>query len=281
MRTDLHTHSSYSDGTDTPAEILKKAAAADLGMIALTDHDTTEGWVEAEEAVSATGVGLIRGMEVSCVYYGLSIHILSYLHDPVHSQLAEVTTNLRFARKNRIRIMAERLSEDFPIDYDSVLLCAGNASTLGRPHIADALVRAGVIPTRDDAFTHILSPRGPYYEPIPAITPQDAIRLIHEAGGVAVFAHPFASSRGRVVTPQLMQDIISAGLDGVEIEHRDNSSAGRETLRTLAAEHDLIITGSSDYHGMGKINRLGENTTEWHMVERILAKAQGNTPLVP
>ncbi|WP_349829497.1 PHP domain-containing protein [Brevibacterium litoralis] len=276
MVIDIHTHSRFSDGTQSPAELVAEAAEGGVDVIGLTDHDTTAGWSEAAEAAAAHGIGLLRGMEISCRYEGISVHLLSYLHDPgADQELMQAVTGSRVSRETRARTIVERLAADFPLTYDDVLAQAGPDSTIGRPHIADALVAAGLAPDRSAAFEGILSSRGKYYVPTPVISALDAIRMVHAAGGVAVFAHPRASARGRVVPDTGMRAMIEAGLDGLEIDHRDNPPADREDLRALAAAHDLLVTGSSDYHGTGKPNRLGEHHTAPEMLERIAARATG------
>ncbi|HJG78882.1 MAG TPA: PHP domain-containing protein [Brevibacterium senegalense] len=279
MRADLHTHSRFSDGTQTPAELVAEAAAVDLDVIALTDHDTTRGWPDAVEAAQRAGVGLVRGMEVSCRWDGISVHILCYLHDPVGAEITHTVEQARHDRLTRSRIMVERLAEDFPITWEDVQRIAGPDATIGRPHIADALVAAGVVEDRSEAFVRLLAGSGPYYVALPVVSPVEAIGMIHDAGGAAVFAHPLAAARGRVVPDAGMRAIIAAGLDGLEIDHRDNPPAGRERLRVLAARHDLLTTGSSDYHGTGKPNRLGEHTTERSQLAALLDRTTGAEPI--
>ena len=276
MRIDLHTHSNVSDGTETPAELIAAAAAAGLDVVALTDHDQTTGWAAARAKAAELGIGFVPGMEITCQdSHGISVHLLSYLHDPAYQPLLDelaVALNSRIVRAQRI---VERLAEDYPISWELVAEHCQPGSTVGRPHIADALVAAGVVAHRNEAFANILSSRSRYYVSHPAINPAAAVRLVREAGGVPVFAHPKASLRGRVVPDSTIQEMIEAGLAGVEVYHRDNSAQGKEQLLALAKEHDLIVTGSSDYHGTGKLNRLGENLTEPDMLERILAQGTG------
>src|SRR5699024_10414059 len=186
------------------------------------------------------------------------------------------------ARDDRIIrswLMVDRLSQDFPVTWEDVERVAGPDATIGRPHIADALVAVGVVGDRTEAFGRLLTGSGPYYVALPVISPVDAIGMIHDAGGAAVFAHPLASARGRVVPEAGMRAIIAAGLDGLEVDHRDNPPAGRARLRTLAAERGLLVTGSSDYHGTGKPNQLGEHTTERSQLLALLDRTSGTAPL--
>ncbi|WP_309080092.1 PHP domain-containing protein [Zhihengliuella sp.] len=276
MLIDLHAHSRISDGTETPRELVRAAAEAGLDVVALTDHDQTAGWDEAAAAAREFGVGLVPGMEVSCMTgSGISVHLLSYLHDPADSALLAEVGRARDSRMHRARRMVDLLGEDFPISWETVMEHTAEGATIGRPHIADALVATGVVPTRSRAFDTMLSHRSRYYVGHYALDPVEAVRLVAAAGGVPVFAHPVASERGRVVGEDVLQAMIAAGLAGLEIDHRDNPEPGRRRLRQLAAAHGLIVTGSSDYHGTGKPNRLGENTTAPEMLERILAAGTG------
>jgi predicted metal-dependent phosphoesterase TrpH len=165
--------------------------------------------------------------------------------------------------------MVTLLAEDYPLSWDDVIHHVAPGATLGRPHIADALVAAGVVADRSEAFTSILTSHSRYFVQHYAPEPALAVELVRAAGGVPVFAHPVASSRGRVVGESTYHDMIDAGLSGLEVNHRDNPEEGREFLRKLAARHGLLVTGSSDYHGLGKPNRLGENLTAPDVLERI------------
>ncbi|MCC9173199.1 PHP domain-containing protein [Arthrobacter sp. zg-Y179] len=282
MRIDLHTHSCVSDGTEQPADVIASAAKAGLDAIALTDHDTTAGWADAAAAAQEHGITFVPGMEVSCrSSEGISVHVLSYLHDPAHPGLLEEIARSRAARVTRAELMVQRLAEDFPIDWDSVQEQVAPGATIGRPHIADALVAAGVVPNRSAAFSGILTARSPYFVAHYAPDPARAVELVRQAGGVPVFAHPVASSRGRVVGEETFTEMIDAGLLGVEVNHRDNPEQGREWLRRLAKDNDLLVTGSSDYHGTGKPNLLGEFTTEPAVLERIAALGTGAAVVGP
>ncbi|WAL40491.1 PHP domain-containing protein [Brevibacterium sp. BRM-1] len=276
MTIDAHTHSRRSDGTQAPAELIADAAASGIAVLGLTDHDTVSGWDESARAAREHGVGLLRGMEVSCHWEGISVHLLSYLHDPRGAELTATADAAREARLRRTRTMAERLAEDFPITWEGVRAQAGDGATIGRPHLADALVAAGVVPDRSAAFAQILSGASKYYVSLPTISPVDAIRMVREAGGVSVFAHPMAASRGRVVPREGFAQMIAAGLDGLEVDHRDNPPEARERLRAIAADNGLLTTGSSDYHGAGKPNRLGEHSTAPEQLAALVERASGS-----
>lgn len=261
MRIDLHTHSTASDGTDAPGDVVRAAARAGLDVVALTDHDTTAGWSEAAEAALETGVALVRGTEISARAESTSVHLLSYLHDPADPALAAVFARVCAARDVRAQEMVERLAVDFPLRWEDVLDQTALGTTIGRPHIADALVAAGHAPDRSAAFAAMLSPDAPYYVPHYAPEAVDVVDAVLAAGGVPVFAHPGAVERGRIVSDRVVRALAEAGLAGLEVAHRDNGPEQRLRLSRLAHELDLLVTGSSDYHGSGKHNQLGEHTT--------------------
>lgn len=274
MAFDLHTHSDLSDGTTSPAEVVSEAARAGLHGVAITDHDTTAGWEAAEEAAAEHQIALVRGMELSTVSAnGIAVHVLSYLHDPTNVDLLAEIAKSRNARYTRAKRMTELLAEDFPITWDLVKQQTTVESTIGRPHLADALVQVGAVPNRSAAFDSILRGGSKYYVPHYAPDPVLGVELIRAAGGVPVFAHPKAKVRGRVVEERLFYDMLDAGLAGVEVYHRDNSGSGKAWLLDFAKEHDLLVTGSSDYHGAGKPNRIGEHVTPRATVEAIEAQA--------
>jgi len=278
VRIDLHAHSNVSDGTQPPAEVIASAAEAGLDVVALTDHDSTDGWAEAAAAARQLGVALVPGMEVSCrTREGVSVHLLSYLHDPSHSGLLEEITKSKDARFTRAERMVSLLAEDYPLSWDDVIHQVAPGATMGRPHIADALVAAGVVADRTEAFESILTSRSRYWVQHYAPEPADAVALVRDAGGVPVFAHPVASSRGRIVGDRTYREMIDAGLAGLEIDHRDNPEEGRVFLRRLADRHGLLVTGSSDYHGAGKPNLLGENLTAPEALARIEELGTGSS----
>ncbi|PFG40588.1 hypothetical protein ATJ97_3118 [Georgenia soli] len=277
-RIDPHTHSDASDGTDSPSDLLRAAARARLDVVGLTDHDTVRGWEEAASAVGETGVALLRGAEVSCQHRGISVHLLAYLHDPAEPRLAEEMERSRRSRLDRAETMVDRIAEDYPITWELVRAQAAEGATIGRPHIADALVAAGVVPDRSTSFETLLSVRGPYYVPYHAPDAVETVEMVRAAGGVPVMAHPRAGVRGRVVTDAVIEAMTDAGLFALEIDHRDHTPAAVAELEALAARLGLERTGSSDYHGDGKPNVLGERTTAPAVLERI--EAEGALPVV-
>ena len=278
MRIDLHTHSRASDGTQAPAELVASARDAGLDVVALTDHDTTAGWDEAAEAARDLGVALVRGTEVSARSRGVSVHLLSYLQDPGHPALADELARAAESRVTRARSIVELLARDVPITWQDVLDQARDAVVVGRPHIADALVARGVVPDRDAAFAHLLRSDGPYHVDHYAPAAPVAVAAVRASGGVPVFAHPAADARGRIVPDDVFDELAEAGLAGLEVHHRDHSPAQRERLLAIADRLGLLVTGSSDYHGTGKLNRLGENLTAPQVLEEIVR--QGATEVV-
>ncbi|MGC0420615.1 PHP domain-containing protein [Embleya sp. AB8] len=282
MRIDLHTHSTASDGTDSPAELVRAARAVGLDVVALTDHDTTAGWAAAVEALPA-GLTLVRGAEISCVAEGgISLHMLAYLFDPAEPEFARARELVRTDRVRRAEAMVERCRElGAPITWARVReIAAGGA--VGRPHVATALVEAGVVADVSGAFTaEWLKDGGRAFVPKYEIHAVDAVRLITGAGGVAVFAHPGATKRGRTVSDDTIAELAAAGLAGVEVDHLDHDDAMRVHLRGLAKELRLITTGSSDYHGTRKTINLGEITTDPESYGAIAELATGARPITP
>lgn len=275
MRIDLHTHSTASDGTQRPADVVASARAAGLDVVALTDHDTTAGWDEAATAAAAARIGLVRGMEVSCLRDGVSVHLLAYLFDPADPGLIGEIEHARSSRATRMDRMVDALAADgIPITVAAVRRHMSAGATMGRPHLADALVTAGVVADRREAFDRYLHDDSPYYVSHYAVDPARAVELVRAAGGVSVLAHPFSMNRRLRLTDALVADMIDAGLDGIEVHHRDHDDDGVARASSLARVHGLVPTGSSDYHGAGKPNRLGENTTDPDAFERLLERAR-------
>jgi 3',5'-nucleoside bisphosphate phosphatase len=275
---DLHTHSSVSDGTQTPAQLIRAAIAAGLGTVGLTDHDSTAGWQEAFNAASGTGLTVIPGMELSTRHGWKSVHLLAYLFDPTNAAMIAETARIRQARLHRAESIVQKLAADYDIEWADVVAQTTEGATVGRPHIADALVAKGHVATRSDAFASILHPRNGYFEPHYAPEPLAAVKLVRAAGGVPVLAHPGTRGRDDVIPADKLEALVDAGLFGLEIHHRENTESGRARLFELAERYGLEVTGSSDYHGAGKPNRLAENTTEPQVLERLIATATGTTP---
>lgn len=277
---DLHTHSNASDGTDAPVELIDKAINRKLNVIALTDHDTTRGWDEAIAAVqnhpSNSSIQLVLGSEISCQdENGISIHMLGLLFDPNYEPLREELEKTRENRVSRMEKIVARLNEaGIEITLEEVYAQKKDDATLGRPHLADALIARGHVASREEAFAALLHNKSKFYINHYSPSPVQAIKLIKDAGGVAVIAHPLASQRGRTISLELFDELIAAGLDGVEVDHRDHSENEKGELLRLAIERDLIVTGSSDYHGTGKLNQLAEFTTHPQQWEALEARAR-------
>jgi predicted metal-dependent phosphoesterase TrpH len=283
MRIDLHTHSTASDGTDTPAALVTAAKAAGLDVVALTDHDTSAGWDEAF-AARPPGLTVVPGVEVSCVHHGtdgrrVSLHVLAYLVDPHDPGLQREWARLRESRLTRGEAMVARLAEaGYPITWEQVQALAAGGS-VGRPHIGRALVAAGVVPDVTTAFRHLLNSRAGYYIPKADTDVFEALPLIRRAGGLPVFAHPMAHRRGPVVGDDVVAAMVASGLVGIEVDHPDHDPDDRAHAAALADELGLVPTGSSDYHGSNKATRLGDHTTSPEAWERLLAMPAALTPV--
>lgn len=282
MQIDLHTHSNASDGTDSPAEVVAAAHRTGLDVLALTDHDTVSGWDEAADAAQRLGVGLVRGIEISTKRDGQSIHLLAYLTAPDDRDLMRELELARESRETRMdRIVELLVADGIPVTIEQVRAQLTEGATLGRPHLADALVASGVVEDRDQAFDRFLHNDSPYYVGHYAPDPVRAVELVVAAGGAAVIAHPYTARQSRAVTPELIADLAAAGMLGIEIEHRDHDEVARRELHDLAAELGLVVTGSSDYHGAGKPNLIGENRTSPATLEAIVAACLGTAYLAP
>lgn len=274
MGIDLHAHTSASDGTLTPAELLHDAALAGLTAVAITDHDTTEGWAEAERACRP-GLAVVRGVELSCRSGDVSLHLLGYLFDPSYRPLVAAMERLRESRVGRARRMVAGLvAAGLPVTWEQVQRIAGGV--VGRPHIAQALVGAGLVGSIEEAFgPEWIGTRGRYWVDREELEVLEALRLVREAGGVSVFAHPGAAARGRIVGDEVIAQLAAAGLDGIEVEHPDHLPQMRAHLTRLAGELGLVTTGSSDFHGSNKAVRLGQERTAPEALERLVARASG------
>ena len=275
MRIDLHTHSRVSDGTDSPRELVGAAKRAGLDVVALTDHDTAGGWDEAVEAAYDEGVELVRGMEISTRHDGRGVHLLAYLPDPTYPPLVEELQRVLDGRDLRLPAMLARLNElGIEISAPDVAAVSGDAAASGRPHVADALVRLGVVADREEAFERYLSAGRSAYVDRYAAPLVPLLRIVSEAGGVAVIAHPWGRSRRERPDESDLAALKSAGLAGVEVDHQDHAPEARERLLAIARNLGLVVTGSSDYHGTGKVDHdLGVNSTAPDQYARLLELA--------
>lgn len=266
-RYDLHTHSVFSDGTTRPADIAQEVAASGLAGFALTDHDTIDGWDEARDASRLHRVEFLPGIEITTKFGGQSRHLLAYGIDPSADELFEELAEVRTSRLGRAREMVRRIAADYAITWEAVV--GADDRTIGRPHIADALVTAGYFADRGTAFQRVLHPGTPYYIGTYAIDTVHTIHMVRAAGGVAVLAHPAAERQRGPVTPTDLTALYEAGLFGVELEHPEHRRDWLPTLEHTARELGLVVTGSSDYHGAGKSNRLGEHSSSRAVFDRI------------
>ena len=273
-RIDLHTHSTASDGTTTPTDLVRQAREIGLDVLALTDHDTTAGWAEAASALPP-GLSLVRGAEISCIRDGISLHLLAYLFDPAEPAFAAQRASLRASRLGRAQRMVELLCADgFAVTWEEVQALADG--TVGRPHIARALMAHGIVASIDAAFApEWIGTHGRYWVGKLELDVVTAIELVTGAGGVAVFAHPAASKRGRTVGDEVIAEMAQAGLAGLEVDHVDHDEQERAHLRALAAELHLLTTGSSDFHGTSKTVQLGAHLTSEASYDEIVTRATG------
>ncbi|MFC4584847.1 PHP domain-containing protein [Sphaerisporangium corydalis] len=281
MRIDLHAHSTASDGTDSPGALMREAAAAGLDVVAITDHDTTAGWQAAVDSLPA-GLTLVRGAELSGRWHGgepsIGVHLLAYLFDPEYEPLVAELARVRLSRDVRAENVVAMLNADgVGVTLEEVRGYAAGG-TVGRPHVARALVGRGLVASMDEAFAPEWLGRR-YRLPKADIDVTTAIRLVNEAGGVSVLAHPRAGSRGHVVPDTLIAGMAAAGLWGVEAGHVDHSPEDREHVRALARDLGLRYTGSSDYHGTNKTVRLGAHTTDPAVYVALTTTTTGTPPI--
>jgi len=276
VRIDLHTHSAASDGTDSPAELVREAAAAGLDVVALTDHDATSGWAEAQQAADEAGVTLVPGLEISTTFRHRGVHLLGYLPDPAYPPLLAALDRILAGRTERTPAMVAALRDHgIDITEEDVRREAGGSVAAGRPHVADALVRLGIVRDRTQAFDELLNPGKPGYRNRYAAELEDMIPLLVAAGGVPVIAHPWGRGGGTVLDASALGGLKELGLAGIEVDHQDHRPELREQLRAIGRDLDLVVTGSSDYHGLGKVDHdLGVNTTDPEQYERLLSLAR-------
>ncbi|MDT0202077.1 PHP domain-containing protein [Nocardioides sp. AE5] len=276
MRIDLHTHSRASDGTDSPADLVRAAAGAGLDVLGITDHDTSDGWDEAARAAGDVGIELVRGMEISTRYKGRSVHLLAYLPDPTYPPLVAALDEVLDGRNARVPAILAKLNGLLGLDLEEaeVHRLAGDPAATGRPHIADLLISKGAVADRTEAFERYLKPGRPAYVERNAADLGEMIGIVAAAGGVTVIAHPWGRTDPAGMQQEDLAGLQELGLAGIEIDHQDHSPQARAALRAIAVDLDLVRTGSSDHHGLGKVDHdLGCNTTEPEQYERLVELA--------
>lgn len=270
---DLHAHTLHSDGTETATELVRQAKEAGLEAVAITDHDNTDGWQEALAAGALHGIEVIPGIEISTrLVGGPSIHLLAYLPDPNFEPLANVLRDIRESRGQRVEKIVENLAAVYEITMEDVARFS-KGDAMGRPHIADALMEKGIVKSREEAFATMLHPRGGFTIPQESPSTTDMVRLVRDAGGVPVFAHPATDRKFRPFVEADIEMLVAEGLGGIEVGHRENTPEGKLWLAEMAKKYGVFGTGSSDWHGKGKPNKLGENTTPAEVLTEI--KRQG------
>jgi predicted metal-dependent phosphoesterase TrpH len=281
VRIDLHTHTRASDGTHTAAELVREAKAVGLDVLGVTDHDTAEAWDEAARTASDVEIALVRGIEISTRHLGRGVHLLAYLPDPTYPPLVTHLRKILDGRSSRVPAMLERLRAlDIDIAIADVRRAADGAAATGRPHVADALVALGVVPDRSAAFREFLNPGRPAYVNRYAAPLVEMVRVVGEAGGVSVVAHPWGRHGPETLTESALAELAGLGLAGIEVDHQDHTPAERERLRAIARELGLVATGSSDHHGLGKLDHdLGCHTTAPEEYERLMALAAAASAL--
>jgi predicted metal-dependent phosphoesterase TrpH len=275
VRIDLHAHSRVSDGTQSPAELVRAALAAGLDALALTDHDTADGWQEAAVTAAEVGLTLVPGLEISTWHRGRGVHLLAYLPDPAYPPLVAELDRILAGRDSRVPAMVDRLRAlGIDLSPDDVGRAAGEAAATGRPHVADALVGLGVVADRDEAFARYLGAGRPAYVDRYAAPLGEMVDLVAAAGGVSVVAHPWGRHERGSLDEAALAELAARGLAGVEVDHEDHDPPTRDALRAVARNLDLVPTGSSDHHGAGKSgHELGCNTTHPDAFARLLELA--------
>jgi 3',5'-nucleoside bisphosphate phosphatase len=275
VRIDLHTHTRASDGTQTAEELVRAAKAAGLDVLGLTDHDTAEAWEPAARTAREVGISLVRGMEISTSHLGRGVHLLAYLPDPTYPPLAAQLRKILDGRSSRVPAIIERLrGAGIDIEIADVRRAADGTAATGRPHVADALVALGVVPDRSAAFRQYLNPGRPAYVNRYAASLVETLRVVIESGGVTVLAHPWGRHGPDSLPTAAIAELAGLGLAGLEVDHQDHRPENRRRLREVAESLSLVVTGSSDHHGLGKHDHeLGCNTTAPDQYERLLELA--------
>lgn len=272
---DLHTHSTCSDGTSSPADLVREAARLGVDVLAITDHDTADGWADASDAAREVGIGLVPGMEISTKHEQRGVHLLAYLPDPTEPALAGELARILDGREGRLAAMLELLEGAGVVVTESEVRAQSAGGVIGRPHVADALVAAGASANRTAAFDEWLSPGRIGFVVRYAPSTPEMIEIVNRAGGVAVLAHPWGRGSHRVLDRETIAMLRDHGLAGLEVDHHDHTRSDSERLRAIADDLGLVTTGSSDHHGTGKIDHeLGSRSTSVESLRRLLDLAE-------
>jgi predicted metal-dependent phosphoesterase TrpH len=269
-RIDLHAHSTTSDGKLRPSEVVRLAASLGVGTLALTDHDTTDGVLEAQQTGQELGLEVIAGIEINSEGEHGDAHILGYYIDPTEPRLQDQLLAVRDARVGRAKGMLHKLAAmGMPLDWEHIKTIAGDASSIARPHIARAMIEAGYVATTQEAFDKYISNDGPAYVNRLRMTMSESVGYIHGAGGLAVMAHP-ADSKLVHIIPQLVQ----AGLDGLEVYYPRHTPQQQADLLDIARRYNLLITGGSDFHTLedAKHGQLGGVDVPLEVVDKLKAR---------
>ena len=267
---DLHTHTTASDGTYAPRDLVAEAASRGVRVLAVTDHDSTEGLAEAiNEAEGRRPLEIVPGIEINCDVEGAEIHVLGYLMDWQAEWFQDFCREQRRERRARVHRIVERLAAiGMPLDADEVFAIVKEGSA-GRPHVAQVMVARGYVKTVREAFDKYLGSGKPGHVPRKKVTPEDAVRMIRKAGGVPVFAHPGLADRD-----ELIPGLIAAGLMGIECYYTEHSAAQRASYLQICKDHDLVATGGSDFHGPKvRAATLGSPSVPMAAVDGLRAKA--------
>lgn len=268
---DLHLHTTFSDGQLSPEALARRVKQCGIAVFAVTDHDTIAGWDEVQAAASRHGLTALPGVELSAWVEDREVHILGYGFDPEHAALRTHFANMVEARRDRMHEMVERLNAiNIEMEVETVAALAGSDPAFGRPHVAQALVEGGVVPTFDEAFERYLGRGRPAYVAKPNVSAADVFALLHEAGGIGVLAHP-----GQWTSGTLLRRLIRAGLDGIEVDHPSHTEVLRSYYSRLARDFGLVQTGGSDYHGhrSGEEENLGAYGLSQAQWEQLAAEA--------
>lgn len=262
---DMHMHSTFSDGVHAPVKLVEMAIRKGLSAICLSDHDIVDGFVELKPAAEAEGLEVMSGVELSCENEGRDCHMLGYGVSVTHERLQEMLRKFRDTREHRGIMIVEKLRDyGVNLDMDAILAKAGDGA-LGRPHIAEALLEGGHVSNIPEAFARYIGEDCPAYVDKYKMTPTEAVELIHEAGGVALLAHP----GDNLQDPEGFEALLDLGVDGIEVHHPHHKPPVIKALLEIAERRDLLVSGGSDFHGFAGRENMGEPKVPYALFERV------------